>query len=248
MTTKIFWLDDEHPGMIAAYQRAQSTFKYFWRELFWEGRRIVPALDFAYVKVAFSNELNGQRKVEHMWVGNIYFDGDTIFGNLLNQPNELTNINEGDAVEVPLTQVSDWLFLCLGKPYGGFSIQAIRAEMDENARREHDEAWNIDFGDPQNFEYVQGQNENPDYLREHPMSINMQDSLRQFLQEYPEEIAQQADDGSTLLHRETIAGNLTSVKILLEFGADKNIQDAKGKTALDYAKQMDWQHITPLLI
>lgn len=36
-----------------AGERARKTFKYFWRELFWERRRIIPTLDFAMVKVPF---------------------------------------------------------------------------------------------------------------------------------------------------------------------------------------------------
>lgn len=248
MTNKIFWIDGEDPQMIAAYQQAQSTFKYCWRELSWESRRIVPGLDFGYAKIAFSQDMGGTNKVEHMWVGDLYFDGDNLYGELLNEPNELTNIEQGDSVMVSLDQLSDWMFLANGKPYGGFSIQALRAGMDENERNEHDEAWGIDFGDPHKFEYVIGQNESPQNLQEHPMSINMQQSMREFLQQYPDEITQQSEDGMTFLHRETIAGNASSVKVLLEFGADKTIQNAKGKTALDYAKQLDWQHIIPLLV
>lgn len=248
MANKIFWVDGENPQMIAAYEQAQAKFKYCWRELSWESRRIVPALDFAYAKIAFSQEQSGDNKIEHMWVGDLYFDGDTIYGELLNEPNELTNIEQGDRVMVPLEQLSDWLFLCQGKPYGGFSIQAMRANMDQDERTQHDEAWGIDFGDPENIEYVHGQADNPQNLQEHPMSINMQQSLREFLQQHPTEITNQSEDGMTFLHRETIAGNASSVKILLEFGADKSIKDAKGKAALDYAKQLDWQHIVPLLV
>ncbi|MFX8102449.1 DUF2314 domain-containing protein, partial [Acinetobacter baumannii] len=42
--------------MILAFESAKSTFKYFWRELYWEYRRIVPALELAYVKCAFIQE------------------------------------------------------------------------------------------------------------------------------------------------------------------------------------------------
>jgi uncharacterized protein YegJ (DUF2314 family) len=247
MTNKIFWIEGENAQMIAAYKQAQAKFKYCWRELSWESRRIIPALDFSYAKIAFAQEQNGDNKIEHMWVGDLYFDGDTIYGELLNEPNELTNIQQGDRVAVPLEQLSDWLFLSEGKPYGGFSIQAMRANMGPDERNQHDEAWGIDFGDPENIEYVLGQSESPQHLQEHPMSINMQQSLREFLHEHPAEITNQSDDGMTLLHRETIAGNASSVKILLESGADKSIKDTKGKTALDYAKQLDWQYIIPLL-
>lgn len=239
----IHWVDGENQDMIDAYQKAQSTFKYCWRELSWEARRIVPALDFAYVKVAFSQEMEGKNKIEHMWIGEVYFDGDTIYGELLNSPNDLTNIEQGDRVAVPLSQISDWLFLCNGKTYGGFTIHTIRAGMDSDERANHDEAWGLDFGDPADIEIVCGQKEHPEHLDEHPMSINMQESMREFLQKHPDEITKQSQDGVTFLHREAIAGNASTVKILIEFGADKNSKNNNGKTALDYAKELNWKNV-----
>jgi hypothetical protein len=39
--------DDSDPEMQRAYESARATFRFFWRELAWERRRIVPALDLA---------------------------------------------------------------------------------------------------------------------------------------------------------------------------------------------------------
>ncbi len=98
--------------MIEAFQRAQQSFKYFWRELSWEYRRIVPGLDPCLCKSGFLAGISGQEEpvVEHMWINEVYFDGETISGTLINQPNELTNISNGDPVSIPLNQISDWLF------------------------------------------------------------------------------------------------------------------------------------------
>ena len=73
---KIFKAKGDSPEMIAAFEKAQKTFKYFWREISWEERRIVPALDFACVKVVFSQEMgrNTEPIVEHMWINDISFD------------------------------------------------------------------------------------------------------------------------------------------------------------------------------
>lgn len=245
--TPIFFADGESPKMIDAFKKAQETFKYFWRELSWEYRRIIPGLDVACVKLAFTQEINDETIVEHMWINDINFDGEKIYGILVNDPNELTNVSNGDEVEIPFNQISDWLFASQGKTYGGFTIHAMRSEMTEAERQEHDAAWGLDFGDFNDIQIVSDQKEKPENLTEHPMSINMKESLIEFLKTNPEEINKIDDFGYTFLHRETIAGNSTSVQVLKDSGADINAKTNNGKTALDFAKQLNWEHLIPLL-
>lgn len=244
--TKVFYADGENPKMIEAYKKAQETFKYFWRELSWEYRRIVPGLDVACVKLAFTQDIDGETVVEHMWINDVNFDGETIYGVLVNDPDELTNVNNGDEIAIPIDQISDWLFASQGKTYGAFTIQAMRSEMSDEDRESHDEAWGLDFGDFNDIHVVFEQKEKPENLEEHPMSKNMKESLIEFLKENPSEINSQDELGYTFLHREAIAGNSTSVEVLLQSGADKNAQNHLGKTALDYAKAFNWEHLIPL--
>lgn len=247
--SKVFYAKGDTPEMIAAFKKARETFKYFWRELSWESRRIIPALELACVKIAFMQEIDGQAEpvVEHMWINEIGFDGDTVSGILINDPNDIDNVNNGDYVEIPADQISDWLFACQGKTYGGFTIQSMRSQMQDEERKEHDEAWGLDFGDYRDVLVVYQQKEHPENLIEHPMSINMKDSFINFLKQHPQEITHKDDTGYTLLHRETIAGNKTSVEILLQSGADASTRTNSGKTALDFAKQAGWEQIIPLL-
>lgn len=265
----IFFADGADPKMLEAYKKAQETFKYFWREQSWEYRRIIPGLNVSCVKVAFSQEDPDSEYpiVEQMWINEIDFDGDYVKGYLINEPNELTNVKVGDYVEIPLSEISDWLFAITPtqkkpkglsklfsssstpnpKAYGGFTIQKMRADMSESERRDHDAAWQLDFGDFNDIEIVNEQKENPENLIEHPMSKNMRESFVTFLNEYPAELTNIDENGFTLLHRETIAGNLSSVEILLKSGVDKNVKTNRGKTALDYAKQLSWEHLIPVL-
>ncbi|GGH77846.1 uncharacterized protein YegJ (DUF2314 family) [Filimonas zeae] len=245
---KIYYAKGDAPEMIAAFEKARNTFKYFWRELNWESRRIVPALDLACVKIAFVQE-NGtdEPAVEHMWINDVYFDGDYVSGTLINDPDILTNISNGDAVRVSLDQVSDWLFASMDKTYGGFTIHQLRSNMTDEEREEHDEAWGLDFGDFNQIEVVRDQYTQPENLIEHPMSINMQKSFTEFLQQYPQEITIADENGYTLLHKETIAGNKTSVEILLQNQADTSLKTHGGKTALDFARQLNWEHLIPVL-
>lgn len=245
--TPIFFADGESLQMIEAFKKAQETFKYFWRELSWEYRRIVPALDVACVKLAFTQEIEDETIVEHMWINDINFDGEKIYGILVNDPNELTNVENGDEVEIPINQISDWLFASQGKTYGGFTIQAMRSEMSETERAEHDNAWGMDFGDYNDILVAYEQKEKPGNLIEHPMSKNMKESLIDFIKNNPEEVTNQDQLGYTFLHRETIAGNSTSVEVLIASGADLNAKTIDGKTALDFAKQLNWEHLIPIL-
>ena len=245
--TPIFFADGENPKMIEAFEKAQETFKYFWRELSWEYRRIIPGLDVACVKLAFIQEIDNETVVEHMWINDINFDGEKIYGILVNNPNELTNVSNGDEVEIPMNQISDWLFASQGKTYGGFTIQAMRSEMSETERAEHDEAWGMDFGDYNDILVATEQKENAENLIEHPMSKNMKENLIDFIKNNPDEVTSQDQLGYTFLHRETIAGNSTSVEILTASGADKNAKTIHGKTPLDFAKQLKWEHLIPLL-
>ncbi|MDR0228306.1 MAG: DUF2314 domain-containing protein [Flavobacteriaceae bacterium] len=246
---KIFYAKGDDPILVAAYSKAQETFKYFWREVAWEYRRIVPALSTACVKVAFTEEVEGSDDVvvEHMWIGNIDFDGTIIYGELLNEPLDIKSIKVGDEVGVTLEQISDWMIVSEDKTYGGFTIQAMRSVMTDDERQEHDGAWGLDFGDFNNVLVVRDQEENPENLVEHPMSVNMKDSLIEFLDQNPDEVKLSDDAGITFLHREVIAGNLTSTKVLIEKGADVAAKTKDGKTALDFARELNWEHIIPVL-
>ncbi|WP_234859537.1 DUF2314 domain-containing protein [Aquimarina aquimarini] len=235
--------------MQQAIDKARSTFKYFWRELSWEHRRIIPAHGFACVKVTFTQQFEGDDTpvTEHMWINEISFDGATIYGILVNQPNALTNIKQGDAVTISMEEITDWMISIAGKTYGGFTIQAMRSDMSEQERKAHDEAWGLDFGDYEDILTVFEEKENPQNLIEHPMSINMKEKLEEFLQENPDEIHKKYDNGYTMLINETIAGNKSSVEILIKAGADVNVKTDDEKTALDYAKLLNWEHLIPVL-
>ncbi len=62
----VFYAPGADPAILAASERARATFKYLWRELTWEYRRIIPALELAAVKAAFGDEGGHPDEVEHM--------------------------------------------------------------------------------------------------------------------------------------------------------------------------------------
>jgi len=122
-SSKVFMFDDSDPEMQGAYEKARATFRYFWREAAWERRRIIPALDLACVKAPFSDGKKGtltkdNPEVEHMWMGETDFDGQFVSGVLLNAPNWLTTVKEGDSARIPLGEISDWMYAISGEVFG----------------------------------------------------------------------------------------------------------------------------------
>jgi uncharacterized protein YegJ (DUF2314 family) len=270
MSEPIFNFDDDDPAMQQAYEAARQSFKYFWRELSWERRRIVPGLDMSMVKLPFTDgpRTDGHGEYEHMWIGDVDFDGETLSGNLLNSPNWLTSVREGDAVRAPFSRLRDWLMTADGQAYGGFSVNQIRARMGSKERKEHDDAWGLDFGDPATARleihregnakrgFLSGlfggrakSSDQPERFRDHPMCVNM-------LEKYDAQIAGDPtlardvldeETGFTLLHTEALAGNLGMVKLLIAHGADAGKKTAAGRTAAELARGIGWPEIADYL-
>lgn len=237
----IFLIEGDSPDMLEAYKSAQQTFKFFWQEVFWENRRIIPAHDITAAKVAFENTSAGDKEpsAEFMWINQIDFDGHTVTGQLMNSPNWIKNLKEGDEVSLPLTDICDWLFSIYSKAYGGFTVNLMRSQMAEEERKEHDEAWGLDFGNPSTIDLMYDDSTAP----EHPMSVNMGEKLQEELDSSDDILKFVDDRGWTVLHHEALAGNATSVEILLKNGADAAIKSYDGDLAVDLARLQGWQHV-----
>ncbi|MCB9585838.1 MAG: DUF2314 domain-containing protein [Polyangiaceae bacterium] len=250
--------------MAEATARAQATFKYLWRELTWEYRRIVPGLELSAVKAAFSDP--GGTEVEHMWLSDISFDGDVVEATLLNSPHHLETIQEGDRFQLTLRELEDWMYVMGGRLYGGFTIQALRSQMPPGERKAHDQAWGFDFPPPERVELVPdwdnrakpsalgrlfgktspAPESDPD--REHPMSENMAPSLEQAIAGNREAFFSLGEDGLNTLHSLALGGSAAGVRVLLAHGADPSVKTANtGRTARDLAEMMGWPRVVELL-
>lgn len=271
----VFLNPDDDAEMEQAFKRARQTFRFFWRELAWEYRRIIPALGVACVKVAFSDPPDAQtdRKtpsVEQMWISDIEFDGQHVFGTLINKPNWLTTVHEGDHVKIRPTQVNDWMYSINDKVFGAYTVNLMRSRMGRKERADHDAAWGLDFGSPDDIRIVPS-----DYVnekakpggffsrlkkdstptptvaevaaKEHPMAINMKSSFEEFLKEDPTAITTTDDRGFTMLHQLALAGATGCVELLLKHGADPNGRAKNGLTPLQLAKSLGWKQTIAVL-
>ena len=269
----VFLSGGEDPEMEQASREARKTFRYFGREVAWERRRIVPALDLACVKAPFSDGKGAARnprpgdppQVEHMWVTEVDFDGRDVAGELLNSPNWLKSVKEGDAVRLPLARITDWMYVIGDEVYGAYTVQLLRSRMSRSERAAHDEAWGLKFGDPSSVRLVPAPKQGGGFLKglfgkrpaasgasdapqgDHPMSVNMAPSLREQVAKDPSFMTSKDDGGWTILHHLALAGSTTGVKVLLDMGADPSAKTADGRTAAQLAQTLGWDDVVTLL-
>lgn len=256
MSQNIYRFKGDDPDINLASKNARESFKYFWRELSWERRRIIPGLDISAVKLGFptGKVTDYAPPVEHMWVGNVNFDGLKVSGDLLNDPSWIDGIGSGDQIVMGFNDINDWIYSIDGMVYGAYTVNAIRLKMNSVQRRVHDDAWGLEFGDPREIQivpdsYLNKESINKDEyeIGEHPMSENMAVKIDSALSENPAIVNQIDENGWTMLQYEALAGNLTPVKLLLKNGADKMIKNPDGFTAIDLAEVMKWHKITDYL-
>jgi uncharacterized protein len=250
--SKVFMSPSNDPEMELAQNKACKTFRYFWREMFWERQRIIPGLDLAYIKASFfdiDRNTATRSSPEYMWIGEVDFDGYFVSGILLNSPNWLKSIKAGDAVQIRLDEISDWMYAINAEVYGAYTVNLLRSRMSQQECQEHDGAWDLNFGDPHQIRIVLGQTifgEDVEIL-EHPMSENRAEPLSTELIADPSMLSRQDDRGWTLLHHHALAGNTANVKILLDRGANINTVTNQGVTPLQLAESLGWDKVIALL-
>jgi uncharacterized protein YegJ (DUF2314 family) len=210
------------------------------------------------VKAPFSDGESADRR-EEMWIAEINFDGESITGELLNAPNWLKTVHAGDTARRQLDEITDWMYVINGEVYGAYTVNLMRSRMSRQERREHDEAWGLNFGDPNTIRVVPAQKKSGGLLRslfgkreaadsdEHPMSEAMAPSLREQLKQNPAMVREKDERGWTFLHQLALAGSTANVGILLEHGADVKAVTDHGMTPLALASSLGWDKVMALL-
>jgi uncharacterized protein YegJ (DUF2314 family) len=66
---------------------------------------------------------------EHVWARDIVRDGDKVTATIATRPNDIPNLKQGQRVTVPLSQVTDWLYVRDNKYHGAYTVRALLPYM-----------------------------------------------------------------------------------------------------------------------
>lgn len=119
----------EDAAMDAAIAKAKATLPQFFEAL--AAKR--PGEDRFSVKIKYPTPSGGG---EHIWAQEIVLSGDTVMATISNVPREIANLQAGQRVSVPVSQLTDWMYWRSERIVGGQTIRAILPRLSaEDAAR-----------------------------------------------------------------------------------------------------------------
>ena len=109
--------------MNAAIAKARAGLASFWTAL------ANPALETEgyALKVAVKDG----DQVEHFWTSDVRRDGDHITAVIANEPQIVSTVKEGQRIEVPDADISDWMYMRKGKIVGNETLRVLLGYMSE---------------------------------------------------------------------------------------------------------------------
>jgi uncharacterized protein YegJ (DUF2314 family) len=117
---QITTVSPENKAVNAAMDKARSTLPLFFKRLEKPERG-----DSGFiVKIKFDTG-KGDGSSEYIWAKDIVRAGDTVSATIDNDPSKIPNMVKGQRVTVPVSQLSDWLYVRDGKYRGAYSVRAL---------------------------------------------------------------------------------------------------------------------------
>jgi len=127
----VYYIKDDSERMNWYMEKAKLTLHYFQECL------AQPKADQQYFSVKGRFEDDGM--VEHIWLSNPSVDDEgNFFGEVGNQPANVSHLQLGQRIGIGPADVSDWMIIERGRLVGGYTIRAIRDGMSEGEQREFD--------------------------------------------------------------------------------------------------------------
>jgi uncharacterized protein YegJ (DUF2314 family) len=126
----------EDAAMNAAIAKARDGLPVFWAAM------TDPEADTEgySLKVAITD---GDR-IEHFWTSDIQRTDERITGVLANEPKVVSTVQQGQRIDVPEADISDWMYMRKGKIVGNETLRVLLNYMPENQAAE----WRAMFEEP----------------------------------------------------------------------------------------------------
>lgn len=118
----------EDPAMLAAFDEARRTLPAVMARL--------AELQAEGVYVSVKVPVASGDKVEHIWLSDLRYEEDRVFGRLGNEPVDLPGWSLGDPIDMAADEISDWMLVRGdGRLVGGYTIFALRDKLSGDERR-----------------------------------------------------------------------------------------------------------------
>jgi uncharacterized protein YegJ (DUF2314 family) len=112
---------DNDRAMKGAVEKARESLGFFLAAL---NAKKPDSTDFEVKKCFIDGE-----KVEHIWIGNVTWDGKAFHGRVDNKPLDVASVRLGQRVTVAPEDVTDWMFVKDGKLMGGFTTRVLYSRL-----------------------------------------------------------------------------------------------------------------------
>jgi len=122
------WRDRNDTSLNPAIAEARKTLPLFWVKV--DTRP--SGFSEPSIKVGFPTQHGG---IEFLWISVERHTAVEAWGEVLNRPEDLPNVHEGQQVRVPNSKITDWSYVKGGKMFGQFTTRVLN-KMDERMRRE----------------------------------------------------------------------------------------------------------------
>ncbi len=82
---------------------------------------------------------------EAIWLTSLRHDGKTFHGTVSNEPVHLKSLHLGSQIDVENAKVNDWMLIDAGRLVGGYSIRAVRDNLQGEDRKRFDQTMPFTF-------------------------------------------------------------------------------------------------------
>ncbi|MDB5200663.1 MAG: hypothetical protein JWQ27_72 [Ferruginibacter sp.] len=125
--TNIYSVASEDPSMNAAIDKARKTIHEFDKAF---ETNDTSCTDFA-VKKRYKTPDDGG---EHMWVAVVTIENGNYKGIINNEAQQTKEVKYGDTVLIQKNDITDWMYVKNNLLKGGFTLRALRVNMNKEER------------------------------------------------------------------------------------------------------------------